>query len=224
MTTADLERMEDVLANGYSRNFETFDGCIDLKGQNHGSFSYGDVLIKKLREGFRINSFGTKKVLLKEGEVLPSLRQFVDLLKILREGEVYDGNHRKVESEEVAKMWEDFVNFGSDWRVDYLGDEFVEVDDGLNIVYDGLDRRVEEKVENCLMEDRGIDLNDWLDRATRQGLPPVDCKEGGLMYFYPRKDRTVRFERGEGLGVLRCNGRPTYSKVSAGARGVRKRF
>jgi hypothetical protein len=78
-----------------------------------------------------------------------------------------------------------------------------------------------EPLESCLMEDKkpGIDLNDWLDNSTSQGLPITNAKDGDLYYWFPRDERVAGFFANSGRAFLNCNRNPLDSYSSLGVFG-----
>ncbi|MBI2672755.1 hypothetical protein HYX19_00695 [Candidatus Woesearchaeota archaeon] len=63
-----------------------------------------------------------------------------------------------------------------------------------------------------------IGLEDWLERASKQGLPPNDVKSGNLNYWYPKNGAVAGFGAYSVWVGLDCNGSPLGSDPGLGIR------
>src|SRR3989338_2319580 len=62
-----------------------------LDGRTYGTYSYPDLLVEKERSKLEKNWNQTQTELHNEGSYMSTIRQFVDLLSMLKSGKVYDG-------------------------------------------------------------------------------------------------------------------------------------
>ncbi|MFA5084556.1 MAG: hypothetical protein WC475_04240 [Candidatus Paceibacterota bacterium] len=79
-----------------------------------------------------------------------------------------------------------------------------------------------EKLEDCLMKKNGygVDIDEWLNDATKQGLPKPNIKKGSLYYLSPQNNTVAGFHITSGEAILNCHMNPSISDVSIGVRGV----
>ena len=109
-----------------------------------------------------------------------------------------------------------------------LNARFEEKDNGMYIVSEDalIDGEYEDqilKLDNCLMEDRKISLDDWLNSTTPHGLPHANISYGYLYYLHPRNKRVVGFWSYSVWAGLSCSGDSRYSDSALGVRGTLKR-
>jgi|SRR3989344_6624894 len=199
-----------------------------LEGKEHGSYSYPDLLVAKTLSHPGKNWYQSHEALHQEDFQMPTLRQFVDFLNLLESGKAFDGKGQKVSSSELEMILKEITEQRDPWRGEWLDADFKKVNKVLHINYahqtlkGKLQPQLSEPLRGCLMEDRtpGIDLNDYLQRATFQGLPPTDVKSGSLYYWKPLNDNNsvARFGAGAGWVSLSCRGDPRNSSSALGVR------
>ena len=121
-------------------------------------------------------------------------------------------------------------------RLNWIDALFKKEDDGLyllsNHLYQGEDSEgkiilapaYRGKLDDCLMEDRGkqmnntegISLDDWLDNSTAYGFPRNKIKEGDFHYWFPRDRYVAGFDADSDWAWLYCGRDPSYSVASLG--------
>jgi hypothetical protein len=68
----------------------------------------------------------------------------------------------------------------------------------------------------------GIDLEEWLNNSTKQGLPNPKTKQGQLHYWYPRANYVAWFVADLDWASFGCDRSPAYSSPSLGVFAVRE--
>ena len=207
---------------------------IILPGKSHGSYSYPDTLLSIERQYKGKNWFDSHKALSDTGFYMPTLRQFVDFLALLRSGTVRDGNAQSLPPRRVSELFEDITAVRDPYRGEWLDADFKESPGGLMMNYghriDAQGKLVQQytqPVTPCLMQDKnpGIDLVDWIAKATATGLPPSDVKSGTVWYWFPRSDNmsVARFNANSGRAGLYCDGDPADTDARLGVRAAREK-
>ena len=207
---------------------------IILDGKNYGSYSYYDTLISTERTHLGKNWRDSQAGLASEGAFMLTVRQFADFLSLLKSGNAYDGTGRKIAKGKLTTLLKDIVEVRDPYRAEWLDADFKVVSGDLHINYEHqlvggiLKPTYSEPLESFLMEGKqpGIDLNDWISRATKQGLPPTDVKNGRLWYYSPMDDNKsvalfYAYSGGAGLG---CGRDPAGTYPSLGVRAVRAKI
>ena len=72
------------------------------------------------------------------------------------------------------------------------------------------------KLDDCLMNDRQISLDEWLNSTKPHGLPPTNISGGNLYYWHPRDNSVARFRSSSDWAVLSCCGGPGGSFPHSG--------
>ncbi len=203
---------------------------LDLKVSNTAQEQDGHQYIGNIQHEQAIN-------LIKESGYMPlNLRLFVDFLKEIRYGlddkkKVYDGRGNIVPNDRLLITWNEITEVRDPWRSEWLNNEFESngiISKQFYTIYhkinpNGTLELVKEPLEDCLMKDKapGIDLEDWLERANNQGLPPKDVKSGSLHYRSPRNGAIARFFTDFCWASPFCDGSPSYSYPALGVRGAK---
>jgi hypothetical protein len=222
-------------ANGISKPQD----YIILPGVAHGNYSYPDLLVAMNKTHHGKNWYNAHEALSQEGNFMLGIRQFTDFLNLLRTGKAYDGAGKLINSQKIEGILDDIYKVESSWRSEWLDADFKVLDKkfglfGGKVVMNYEHRiingkltptRKDEVLEGYLDETKnpGIDLADWLTRATYQGLPPSDVKMGSLYYYKPGKDNNsvAGFGAGSGRAVLDCGGDPSGTGAALGVRAAR---
>ncbi len=165
------------------------------------------------------NWYDAHKELHKQGLRMPTIPQFVEFINYLKNG--YSNR------QEADSILDEILTVRSPWRAEWLDAKF-EKSGQMNINYnhqvkgDNIVPQTQEKLENYLAKDKtpGIDLDDWLNNPTKQGLPSSKSKNGDLYYWYPRDGFVARFVAGSGRAILYCSWNPDYRDDTLGVRGV----
>ncbi len=199
-----------------------------LDDKTHGSYSYPDLMVAKSLSHHGKNWYQSHETLHAEGFEMLTLRQFVDFLNLLKSGRAFDGKGNKVSSSELEIILKEITEQRDPWRAEWLDAQFKEKKGKLHIDYEHrivkgkLTAQKSEPLACYLAEDKlpGIDLDDYLKRATSQGLPPNDVKSGSLYYWSPADGYVAWFRAIAGRAGLNCRG---YPRDSITALGVRRR-
>ncbi len=201
-----------------------------LEGKTHGSYSYPDLYVAKSLSHHSKNWYQCHEALQDEGNSMLTLRQFVDFLNLLKSGKAFDGKGKQVSSSELEAILKEITEQRDPWRAEWLDADFKVIKNKLHLNYEHrhvqgkLQPQRSEPLQGCLMEDKtpGIDLEDYLKRATLQGLPPAEVKSGSLYYWKPMSDNNsvAWFGADAGWSNLLCRGDP---QDSSSALGVRRR-
>ena len=165
----------------------------------------------------------TQEILHKEGRRMPTIPEFVELLKYLR------SNDGKSKVKNAQKILDEIYKVAGNWRSEWLDAKFEEKK-GMYVSYHVFDSKgkiiqKQEKLETYLTDDKtpGIDLDSWLASPTKQGLPNSTCPDGQLYYWYPRNGKVARFDAYSGGAILGCIGGATDTDPSLGVRYVEPR-
>ncbi|MDP4012580.1 MAG: hypothetical protein Q8R00_03165 [Candidatus Nanoarchaeia archaeon] len=211
---------------------------IILEGKTYGSYSYPDLLVSANVVHHNNNWHKTQEILHNEGNFMLTIRQYVDFLNLITTGKPFDASGNRVDRAKLAKIVDEILTVRSPYRAEWLDAKFrkqskgllrrseLVVDYGHMFVNGQSQPKYSEPLEECLMEDRtpGINLDDWLERATIQGLPPRDIKQGDLYYWYPRDGSVAGFVAGSGRAFLDCYWDPRSSGPELGVRQARAKI
>ena len=157
------------------------------------------------------------------------LRLYADFLKEIKAGidgkKVYDGAGSPISIERLLALWNEITEVREPYRAEHLDNSFSSKAHGLEVIYhqiqsDGSLKETSEVLEGCLMNKKtpGIDLYDWLNRATIHGFPPADVKDGSLYYWSPADGKIARFDALSAGAGLYCFGVRRGSGASLGVR------
>ncbi len=190
-----------------------------LEARTHGSYAYPDLLVAKSLSHYGKNWQQCSEALHAEGFEMLTLRQFVDFLNLLKSGRAFDGKGNKVSSSELEIILKEITEQRDPWRAEWLDAQFEEKKGKLHINYEhrAIDGKItaqkSEPLANYLAEDKapGINLDDYLKRATVQGMPPADIKSGSLYYWSPVDGGVAWFGAGAGGTDLDCRVIPQSS-------------
>ncbi|MBI2003975.1 hypothetical protein HYS72_00745 [Candidatus Pacearchaeota archaeon] len=157
--------------------------------------------------------FISHKKLQENGERMPTIPEFIELLKYSKEND--------------RKLYRNITEFGgySD-KGEWLDANFKKRDDGLYILTENENK--EERLEECLMQDKtpGISLDDFVKgkNITSQGLPNKNVSSGILHYRYPgNNNRSVAwFCVGYSEASFNCKWNPSITYSYLGVRAVRR--
>jgi len=180
-----------------------------------------NLYVAKQKTLFNNNWFDAHKGLSQLGLKMLTIREFLDFLELLKQGNVKNGLGNLVSATEVRAIYDDITKQESPYRAEWLDADFKVQSNQLYMNYNhtvssgNLIPNKTEKLESCLMEDCKIDLSS----CNRQGLP---TREGNdISYFYPRDDNNsvARFRANSVWVYLNCNGGPQFSDSALGVRG-----
>ena len=157
--------------------------------------------------------------LLTSGFHMPTIKDLVARLNHLKTGQVLDGNRTPIDPMPIL---EEHLAVRPPYRGEWLGARFIALKKEMYIIYhkeeNGIRREVIEPLVDCLMEDKQISLEYWLQNATSQGLPPTATPNGDLFYFSPRNGRVAGFAADSDKAGLYCDGGSKGSDPGLGVR------
>ena len=168
------------------------------------------------------NWFDAHQELHKEGYRMQTMPEFIEFIKYLRTG--YSNR------QEAEQILDEILTKRDPLRAEWLDADFKIMNNGLYINYlheskkNSLQPKHQELLHSdTLMENKtpGINLEDWLNNPTSQGLPRSNIQNGSLWYWHPRSETVARFVAGSGRVDLSCNGDPLFSGELIGVRPSR---
>ena len=187
-----------------------------------------DLLIAKQRSHDNETWSQCQELLPKESHFMLPVRQFVDFLNLLQTDNAYDGSGAKLSRQERTDLFKDITEQRAPYRAEWLDAQYTKQGKIWQVTYtkvqpNGSLTKVTEPLEACLMENKtpGISLEDWLQRATRQGLPSPNVKSGSLSYWSPTNNGVSRFWAVSVRVYLYCVGDPRFSSAGLGTRAAR---
>jgi len=208
-------------------NIQNVSSYLILPGRRHGSYEYPDLLVSTIRTHHGENWNQAHKSLKQEDSFMLTIRQYVDFLNLLKSGNVYDGDGKKVDKSTLDGILDDITKVKSFVRAEWLDAKFssqVMLRKNWHIIYHNQQsNEINEPLEECLMSDKtpGIDLSYWLINATSQGLPTSNNLDGSLYYWFPRKGAVARFYANSDRADLDCNRDPQNSDSVLGVRAAK---
>ena len=200
------EAYERVMSGEYEKKEET-QKSFDKKPDTN-DFIYVpsiNLYVAKERTHLGKNWFDSHKLLQEQGNRMLIIPEFIEFLKYTKE------NYKDIYNE--------ITEVRNPWRAEWLDANFKKRKNGLYILTENETK--EEKLEDCLMENKIIDLNDWINKNyTKQGLPNKNIKSGSLYYWKPRNNNNlvVRFDASVDRAYLVCYWYPSYTYSSLGVR------
>ena len=229
------------LSPGPATNVDNPSKYIILEGRTHGKYSYPDLLVAMDKSHHGRNWKDSHLALAQEGNFMLGIRQFVDFLNHLRTGRAFDGNGHLIDAGRIEAILNDIYKVGGQWRSEWLDADFKVLDKTL-VVFGGkiamnyehrlvngnlIPIRANEVLDGYLDKNKqpGLDIKDWLTRATYQGLPPIDIANGSLYYWSPGKDNNAvaRFYAYSDWTYLDCDWDPSYRNSQLGVRAAREK-
>jgi len=226
----EFERAKKILElSRVNYNFPSLESKAKTSSFNESNFVYVpsiNTYFAKQRTNLGKNWFESHKLLQENGEKMPTIPEFLEFLKYLK-----DSNNQ-----EYLEIFKDITQVRSPWRAEWLDADFKLKDNKLHINYNHkldengnlVPQNSEVIDKNTLMKDKtpGISLDDYLIKShTGQGLPSKDIKSGDLYYWNPRSDNNsvARFYAGSDRANLDCGRGPSYRGASLGVRAAKQR-
>jgi hypothetical protein len=168
-----------------------------------------------------LNWYDAHKELQNQNLKMPTIPEFIAYIKYLQT------DYQTIDKLEADSILDDILTVRIPWRSEWLDADFKVKNNQLYVHYNhytdsagNLLPRNTEKLEACLMTDKnpGIDLQDWLDNPTSQGLPRPNINEGSLFYWYPRSDNisVARVDADSDGAGLDCGRNPQDHAASLG--------
>jgi len=198
---------------------------LDQEHQN-GNYSKVDLLvpfeITHLNEIW--NECKTPTLLAKEQGYMPTIRQHVDFLTLIKSGEAFDEYGNRIDSKRLEILFDQITAIRDPRRAEWLDAKF---ESGTITYYsieqDGTVKKITESLDDCLMQDKspGISLDSWLKTANSHGMPTENTQDGNLHYWFPRKGAIAGLLAGSFLAGLSCCRDGTGRDDSLGVRVTR---
>ncbi len=157
--------------------------------------------------------------------------KFLKLITLGANGEVkvYDGDGKEKSIDLVRNIKDDILKIRDPWRAEWLGGKSgdkktftypkIVLEDGKPII-----KEVTEPLEDCLMQDRSINLEDWLNNPTPQGLVRAETpvtESNKFKFWSPRNGAVPRFGAGSDRVGFVCDVHPGDSNSSLGGRAAK---
>lgn len=189
-----------------------------IQGIDRGNYIFmpqHDLYISKERSHLKENWFEAHKLLQKENARMLTLREFVDFLTLLKNGNA-----------EFKNIYNDITEVGDPYRAEWIDADFKVVNNQLVMHYNHrlfgneLKPQNSEQLEKCLMEDCTVDIVSF----NKQGLPTK--KGNDFSYWYPRSDNnSVAGFVADSVGAgLDCDRDPRNSGAELGVRAARAKI
>ena len=183
------------------------------------------IYMAKERTHHRLNWYQTHEALHKENKRMPTLNEFREYLKYLKEN---SGGVAGASVSEIQTILDDILTVRNPWRAEWLDADFKVDNEELYIHYNHrsasgqLVPQNKELLTDYLTTDRtpGIDLESWIQSASPHGLPKPEIKKGELYYWTPMKDNksVARFDVDSDRANLNCYRHPEDPNASLGVR------
>jgi hypothetical protein len=178
------------------------------------------LYLAKQKTHHNLNWHKTHEELAKENLRMPTIYEFKEYLRYLRQNQsgVADAS-----AQEVTTILDDILTVRSPWRAEWLDARFEQRENELYLIERNNPSNA-KLLELCLMEDKtpGIDLEEWLNNSTKQGLPNPKTKQGQLHYWYPRANYVAWFVADSDWASLGYSRIPTFMNSSRGVFAVRE--
>jgi len=159
-------------------------------------------------------------------------RQFIDFKELLKKGlkgtEVYDGKGAVIDSKILKMVHDEIFTVRDPFRGEWLDANFEVIDVIDNIFHINYDHKIangvlkpqkSEPLENCLMEEKYVDLSS----ANRQGLPTRKSSifSRKIKYYHPQNQSIAKFYAHSDRVVLDARGDPAYPCSPVGVRAAK---
>ncbi|MEK6830268.1 MAG: hypothetical protein AABY15_09195 [Nanoarchaeota archaeon] len=195
--------------------------------EKSGKYPHPDLHIALSRQYQGKDWNTTKSTLEQNHQLCLPVYLFREALIHLRSKErIYNECGKRIPKTTITQTLNDIYEQRSPYRAEWLNSQFTHKNNNWyikHLVFDneGQPKEVIEQLDpDTLMEDRapGISLEDWLKRATPQGLPSTKTKNGSLCYWYSRDGAVAGFGADAGGVLLVCVGDPQGSDGGLGVR------
>ena len=175
------------------------------------------LYVAKTKEFFNKNWYEAHEALAKENSQMLTIRQGIDLIKLLKSGKVYDGLKSKLNDAEIVQLLNEIAEVRSPWRAEWLDGRFVQKDDEWHLLQGHkYNASKSGKLEDKIIAGNNVKINPIIKNfyfnindADKYGLPTKEGK--GLYYWHPTNESVARFlAYSDGAG-LNCNRVPSNS-------------
>jgi len=185
--------------------------------------------VAKQKTGFNKNWKQQHAELHQRNGAMITIPQSIEFIKYLQD--VKDGNISvsDINVGEAGQILDEMFKVEGNWRAENLDASFSEIGGKMHVSYNhwdvsgSLTAQNTEKLSDYLTQSKtpGIDFQYWLENHNVQGLPKLDCKDGGFYYWQPVGGRVARFYADSGWACLSCDRLPDAVNASLGVREVR---
>ena len=199
-----LEKLEGARASNKKFNplptfsIENTKSYIILEGRSDGSYSYPDLLVATDRSHCYKDWYEAHESLHKENSFMLNLWQFVDYLRLLRTGKVFNANGNYLDSRKLEVILNVLLKIRNPYRAEWL-DAYFKVDPTNNSLTINYDHRTvngklvpihKKEIIKFSVETEGIDLDSWLSSSINiHGLPYFSAIKGSTYYYTPTRDK-----------------------------------
>ena len=232
-TPEDLFRNADLLGGLYTED-DSLKEIVDESEYDRSEYIYlpnRKILVAKETSLHGKNWYDAHEEAHKQKARMLNLREFADFLLLLKSGKAEDELGNKILKSELKEIYKKITEVRNIYRGEWLDAQFEDKNGTMYINYNHrtkskkLEPLNSESLESCLMNDQtpGIDLEDWLSRANKQGLPVISTKKGDLYYWHPRENAVAGFCAGADRANLDCVGDPSGCSGGLGVRLVREK-
>jgi hypothetical protein len=179
------------------------------------------LYLAKQRTHHNLNWYQTHEELQKENLRIPTIYEFKEYLRYLRQNQSGVADATK---HEVATILDDILTVRNPHRSEWLDARFKKKMWGEMYIIEKNNPASAQVLETCLMKNKtpGIDLDNWLNNSTSQGLPNPKTTKGQLYYWYPRNNAVAGFGANSDTDFLDCDADSTHTSPSLGVFAVRE--
>ena len=180
---------------------------LDREHQN-GNYSKVDLLVpfKRTHLTESWSECRTPILLANEQGYMPTIRQHLDFLELIKSGEAFDENGNKIDSKRLQRLFDEITAPRNYQTWEWLDAKFIRGTITYHsIEQDGSVKEIAENLDDCLMEDKnpGISLDSWLKTANSHGMPTENTQDGSFCYLFPRGGWAVAYFSGNCLICIR---------------------
>jgi hypothetical protein len=189
---------------------------------NFHSYQHPSIAIAKETQYPNLKWQQAKTTLESSGHFMPSIPLFLELLTLLRSGNVLDCNHNRLSNQEITQILNNITEVRDPWRAEHLNAAFPAENKITYPIFSSgtLTYTTEDIAPDTLREDKlpGISLDAYLRNPTPQGLPRNNVSDSKLYYYHPKTGRVAGFNAGSNGAVLVCGGGPQFSVAELAVR------
>jgi len=167
----------------------TLQNCLLLEATSN----YPDTLISITATPPNNNWYKTHEELHKQGLYMPTIRQFVDFIKLLKTGKAFNSDGTRVPSLELEQILNENIASNFPWKTEWLDAEF-KVISGISYInynHRTINGQLEPQNSEPLLPilKQNINLEYWLNNATSQGLPQTNSSNKDTPYLVLMSDK-----------------------------------
>lgn len=205
------------------------DKYIILPEHKHNDYAYPDLLVPIGRTHLGESWNQAHNSLKQENSLMLTIRQFIDFLSLLKSGNAYDGNGKKIDPRILAQIFNDIKRSKNSCRTECLDSKFtVELEYQWYITYHKINpghiiQEVTEPLENHLIGSRFLMKSNYVDlfSANKQGLPTKKTMNKNFHYLPPENGSVAVFITSWDYSGLSCRKDPDSIHNGVGVRAVK---